>query len=70
MKRCIACNNAYLGYEGDYSEMTPGAGAEAGCFKNHFHFYNEDFNERNILKFLWESGEDCPDFQPRESHAE
>lgn len=70
MKRCIACNKAYLWYEGDYSEMTPGAGAELRCTENHFRFCNEDFSEKNVLKFLWESGGNCLDFEPREQHAD
>jgi hypothetical protein len=61
---CLCCKWLDMGYEGDWSEVTPGRGWYCDCRKRHF--YGLDESE---LHMLHEYAPNCPDFLPKEQEA-
>lgn len=57
---CLCCVHLDMGYEGDWSEVTPGRGQYCDCALGHFlGLDNDDLHE------LHEFGMYCPDFKGR-----
>jgi hypothetical protein len=59
---CLCCKHFDIGYEGDYSDMTPGAGWYARCGKGHFYLNNSDAEDGDMHE-EWGRGRTCPDFE-------
>lgn len=53
---CLCCKFLNMGYEGDYSDVTPGEGEYCHCLKNHFW----DLQDHHQLVILDPT---CPDFE-------
>lgn len=57
---CLCCKHLNMGYEGDYSDMTPGEGWYAGCGKSHFYLSGSDVD--TDVHEVWIKGRTCIDF--------
>jgi hypothetical protein len=66
IKGCHNCKHFYTDYEGDYSELTPGSGAEIRCWKNHYYLENSDLVNLTAVRRALRLGETCDDFEPVE----
>ena len=67
---CYCCKHVYMQYEGDYSDVTPGAGFEFGCCCGHFAYGQSDLSERHnfdiTLHKVMTLAQECSDFEVRE----
>jgi hypothetical protein len=59
---CIYCKHFEISYEGDWSEITPGAGFEAGCNKYIWREDGDSVSAEGHRKNL-ERGLTCPKFE-------
>lgn len=56
---CVCCAELELGYEGAYSDVTPGAGMQCWCHKGHF-----DDSQLQMTHALITRARTCMDFNP------
>lgn len=60
---CWECREFGIDYEGDWSDVTPGAGLQIDCAKDHYHLSNS-VTEREFAEAMTR-GFTCPDFVRR-----
>lgn len=61
MKNCLFCTWFELFYEGDYSDITPGAGMVVGCRKGHWQFHSLTDTEKDFRRQM-SSAETCKEY--------
>jgi len=61
MRNCILCKHWFISYEGDYSELTPGAGFESGCYRHRWYVTGYDISEKKYREHM-KTAEECNDF--------
>ncbi len=59
---CLCCAHLDMGYEGDWSDVTPGRGYYCDCNKGHFYSLDTDENHKLIVL-----GQNCVDFVARDA---
>lgn len=67
---CYCCKHVYMEYEHDYSDVTPGAGFEFGCYRGHFVYgqshLDKCYNLAATLHQVMTLAQECQDFEARE----
>lgn len=63
---CYCCKNLSSGYEGDWSDVTPGRGAYCDCIKGHFYSSGAEVGEKETQHNIFMFAQNCPDFEPED----
>jgi hypothetical protein len=58
---CLCCIHFDTGYDGGYSDVTPGVGWYSKCLQGHF--YTTQYTEGNEMHELYTQGRTCVDFE-------
>ena len=61
MKNCLFCKHFELYYEGDLSDITPGAGMVVGCRKGIWQFHSYSDTEEDFRRQMLTAVE-CKDY--------
>ena len=64
-RRCCDCSQFCFSFEGDYSDLTPGAGLELRCFMRHFELQGDEAQDLTNEQYrsLMRTAIECSDFQ-------